>query len=243
MTDIFISYRQADSKAWAIALRDDLARVFGENCVFLDKDTLHAGNWREQIQHALEHCKVVLVVIGSRWLTIADEHHRPRIQLTDDVHHQEIAFVLSRSDVTVIPVLVDDAPMPRADELPSDLRKLTYHQARKIGDTQARRRADLAVLVNDIQSVSGLQPRAQTSAQDVPVSQTVPVRIARLRPKMTTLYIAFALTVVAGMYAYLKNSPMDVPQLLFLLLVFCALVFAVRSLWGRVQSARRGERE
>ncbi|MCC2643712.1 MAG: hypothetical protein K0S45_4125 [Nitrospira sp.] len=49
MAGIFISYRQSDAKAWAIGLRDDLANTFGEDQVFLDKDTLHAGNWREQI--------------------------------------------------------------------------------------------------------------------------------------------------------------------------------------------------
>ena len=74
MTGIFISYRQADAKAWAISLRDDLAKVFGEDQVFLDKDTLQAGNWRDQITHALDQCKVVLVVIGARWLTSKTAH-------------------------------------------------------------------------------------------------------------------------------------------------------------------------
>src|SRR4029434_5796352 len=101
MARIFISYRQADAKAWAISLRDDLAEVFGDDQVFLDKDTLHAGNWQDQIQRALEHCTAVLVVIGLRWLTIADEQNRPRIQLPDDIHHQEIALALSRSELTV----------------------------------------------------------------------------------------------------------------------------------------------
>ena len=130
MTGIFISYRQADAKAWAISLRDDLAEVFGDDQVFLDKDTLHAGNWREQIQRALDRCKVVLVVIGPRWLTIADEQKRPRVNLPDDVHRQEIGLALGRSDLTVIPVLVDDAPMPRAEQLPADLRKLMVLLAR-----------------------------------------------------------------------------------------------------------------
>ena len=123
MAGIFISYRQADAKAWAISLRDDLAEVFGADQVYLDKDTQHAGNWREQIQRALDRCKVVLVVIGPRWLTIADEQNRPRIHLADDVHRQEIAFALSRSDLTVIPVLVDEAPLPRAEQLPAGLAK------------------------------------------------------------------------------------------------------------------------
>ena len=41
--------------------------------VFLDKDTLRAGNWRKQIREALDRCRVVLVVMGRRWLTIMDE--------------------------------------------------------------------------------------------------------------------------------------------------------------------------
>ena len=75
MSAIFISNRQDDAKAWAITLRDDLAQVFGETEVFLDKDTLEAGDWREQIQDALARCKVLLVVIGKRWLRVADEQN------------------------------------------------------------------------------------------------------------------------------------------------------------------------
>lgn len=56
-----MSYRQADSKAWAIGLRDDLAEAFGDDQVFLDKDALGPGNWRDQLQRALERCSVVLV--------------------------------------------------------------------------------------------------------------------------------------------------------------------------------------
>lgn len=224
---IFISYRQADAKAWAIALRDDLARVFGDDRVFLDKDTLHAGNWREQLRRALEHCRVVLVVIGPRWLTIADEQNRPLIQLADDVHHQEIALALSRSDVTVIPVLVDEAPMPRAEQLPPDIRRLPEQQARKIGDTQARRKADLAVLVGDIQSVGGIKSLAHSATPDV----------GSRGLDMTTLGSAFALTLTAAIFAYLANLPLNASELLFLLPVFWVSVVAVRWLWTRVKRA------
>jgi hypothetical protein len=166
MASIFISYRQADAKAWAITLGDELARAFGEHCIFLDKDALHAGNWREQIRRELKRCKVMVVVIGPRWLTIADEKNRPCIQLGNDVHRQEIALALSRSRVTVIPVLVDEASMPRPDQLPSDLRRLTDQQARRIGDTRARRMADFALLIKDIEFVGGLRPVAQSSKQN-----------------------------------------------------------------------------
>jgi hypothetical protein len=240
MNGIFISYRQADAKAWAIGLRDDLAGVFGEDRVFLDKDTLHAGNWREQIQEALGRCKVVLVVIGPRWLTVSDEQNRPRIQLTDDVHHQEVAFVLSRSDVTVIPVLVDEARMPRADQLPQDLRKLPDQQARSIGDTQARRKADLAVLVEDIRAVGGIQPRAHSTPKDESGTDTSRSRIGWLRLDLRILGIAFALTLLAGIYAYLVNWQFNAQEVLFLFVVIYGLALGVR--WLRTRTRREGGR-
>ena len=237
MAGIFVSSRQADAKAWAMSLRDDLAEAFGADQVFLDKDTLHAGNWRKQIRDALDRCKVVLVVIGPRWITIADEQNRPRISLAEDVHHQEIALALSQSDLTVIPVLVDEAPMPRAEQLPQDLQKLCEQQARKIGDTQARRKADLEVLIKDIESVTGIQPRARPDQDQPPPT---PQRTAWLKLDMTTLGSAFALTLFAGMYAYLSNLPLGFDELFFLLLTFCALVLGVRWLWRIFRGTRRG---
>ncbi len=235
---IFISYRQDDAKAWAISLRDDLAEIFGDDQVFLDKDTLHAGNWREQIEDALNRCKVVLVIIGPRWLTIIDEQKRPRIQLAGDVHHQEVAIALSRADVTVIPVLVDDAPMLRAEQLPQDLQKLSEQQARKIGDTQARRKADLAVLVKDIQSIGGIEPQRDADSQALPTTPpATPARIGWLRLDTKTLGSAFALTLLAGMVAYLEDVPLSVPELSFLIVMFYAVVLSVRWLCARVRQA------
>lgn len=156
MSGIFISYRQDDAKPWALLLRGALASAFGEEQVFLDKDTLHAGNWRDQIQQALDRCSVVLVVIGRGWLRSADERGRRRLDNPQDVHRQEIAYALSRKNVTVIPVTVDGAPVPFRDELPEDLRPLTEQQSRELSDMSARREVDLALLLNDIERVTGL---------------------------------------------------------------------------------------
>jgi TIR domain len=238
MECIFVSYRQGDAKASAIALRDDLAGVFGNDRVLLDKDTQHVGNWREQIQRELERCNVVLVVIGPRWLTIADDKNRPRIQLADDGLRQEIAFVLSRTDVTVIPVLVHQTPIPRADQLPPDLRQLVDQQARSIRGTQAHHEADLAVLVEDIRSVGGIRPHAQSISQDQPGSGAAPARIGWLRLDLATIGIVFALMLVSGTFAYLSNSPLNVQELLFLFVVFYLLVLVVRRLSGRIRRAR-----
>ena len=235
MTGIFISYRQADAKAWAISLRDDLAKVFGEDQVFLDKDTLQAGNWRDQITHALDQCKVVLVVIGARWLTITDEQNRPRIHLPDDVHHQEVALALTQTDVTVIPVLVDEASMPRLEQLPEDLRKLCDQHARKIGDTQGRRKADLEVLIQDIQKTGGIQRRVASKIDD---ESAATGRFSWLKLDMHALIIAFVLTFVVAIYAY-SGGKLKLDELFVLLLFLYALTKGVKWLWQKRRNNRQ----
>ena len=133
--------------------------AFGDEWVFLDKDTLHAGNWREQIQQALDRSGVALVVIGRRWLASADDRGKRRLDSSDDVHRQEIASALSRKDMTVIPVVVDGASIPRAEELPADIRSLTDQQTREISDSNAHRKLDLALLIGDIERATGLVAR------------------------------------------------------------------------------------
>ncbi len=234
MAGIFISYRQGDAKGWAISLRDDLAQVFGDEQVFLDKDTLHAGNWRDQINQALDRCAVALVVIGPRWLTTVDEQNRPRIGLPDDVHHQEVALALSRSDVMVIPVLVEDAPMPRTEQLPTDLHGLCDQQAYKIGDTQARRKADLEVLIQNIQTVGGLKARAGAINTGGAGSSTW------LKRNIMALGIAVVLTVCAATLGYLSNTPFVNGEPLVLLLLFYGLAVGVKRLWRMRVERRKG---
>lgn len=153
MAGIFISYRERDSKAWALSLRDRLVEEFGEDRVFLDKDTLKAGKWKDQIERALGDCNIVLVVIGRGWLLAQDEEGRQRLMSDDDVHRREIALALARQEVTVIPVLVDGASMPKPDELPENIRDLIQQQSRSISDNAAHRKVDLDGLSADIRRV------------------------------------------------------------------------------------------
>ena len=236
MAGLFISYRQADSKAWAISLRDALVEVFGESQVFFDKDTLQAGNWREQIHRALDRCTVALVVIGPRWLTIVDDQDQPRISLPDDVHHQEVVMALAQPGMTVIPVLVDEASMPRAELLPPDLHALCDQQAYKLGDTHARRTAVLAVLVQAIQAVGGLTKVSQTSAEgQTPDAQAQP---AWYRLDVSAVGISFALTVFSAILAY-SSGGLGGGELTFLLIFFYALIIGGKQLWRRFHDRQR----
>lgn len=159
MAGIFVSYRERDSKAWALSLRDRLVEEFGEDHVFLDKDTLKAGKWKDQIERALGDCNIVLVVIGRGWVNAQDEEGRQRLMSDDDVHRREIALALARQEVTVIPVLVDGATMPKPDELPENIRDLIQQQSRSVSDNAAHRKVDLDGLSADIRRVGRFPPK------------------------------------------------------------------------------------
>lgn len=154
MAGIFISYRRADSDGWAGRLRDALRARFGDH-VFQDVDNIADGEiFSEVIDRALQECDVALVIIGPNWATARDEHGR-RLDQEEDWVRTETAMVLNRK-IRVIPVLVGGASLPRAEELPEDLRSLTKRQAREIRSNSWD--SDVALLTNHLRQIVG-QPR------------------------------------------------------------------------------------
>jgi hypothetical protein len=106
-----------------------LADRYGGDQVFKDVDSIRLGDdFVEVIASAVGSCDVLLALIGEEWLTITDEHGRRRLDNPDDFVRLEIEAALTR-EVRVIPILVDGARMPRADELPDGLAKLVRRQA------------------------------------------------------------------------------------------------------------------
>ena len=73
-------------------------------------------------------CDVLLALIGPRWLESADQDGQLRLQDPNDFVRIEIRSALEHGQ-RVILVLVDDAKMPRADQLPEDLRALGRRNA------------------------------------------------------------------------------------------------------------------
>jgi hypothetical protein len=240
MAAIFISYRQADAQAWAISLHGALAVAFGADEVFLDKDTQHAGDWWQQIEAVLSRCKVALVLIGPRWLTVADERNQPRIDSPEDTHRREVAMALQRPGLLVIPILVEEARLPKPEELPADLRALCDRQARKIGDTSWRRKADLDVLLKDIEAIGGV-PRVPESGNGLHAEHPRPVRfLAMLKTSVIIVSVAIVMSVGTGICAYLLNRPLGGQELVVLAVAYCAMVAGMRSLWHRLTRQSRG---
>jgi hypothetical protein len=126
---IFISYRRQETAYPAGWLYDRLAGRFGGGQVFKDVDSIQLGDdFVEVITRAVGSCDVLLALIGDRWLTITDEHGGRRLDDPNDFVRLEIEAALTRK-VRVIPILVDGARMPNANELPDSLVKLARRQA------------------------------------------------------------------------------------------------------------------
>lgn len=153
---IFVSYRRADTRHVAGRLAGDLADRFGPGTIFRDVESIAGGDeFPAQLEHALDQCAAILVLIGPGWLEISEGRQRPRLDEPDDWVRLEIASALRRN-IRVIPVLVEDAPMPRADQLPQELLPLLKRQALLLSD--ARWRGDLQALLETLAKVPGLPP-------------------------------------------------------------------------------------
>ena len=132
---IFISYRRDDSAGYVRALYDRLVEHFGEEQVFMDVDDIDPGlPFDEAIKYALDQCKVLLVVIGRRWMEKKDGKE-PRINDPEDFVRIEISAALLRN-IHVIPVLVNGTSMPGEEELPEPLRALAKRNAIEVSNSR-----------------------------------------------------------------------------------------------------------
>jgi hypothetical protein len=142
---IFISYRRDDSAGYAGRLFDYLSAHFGSRNVFMDIDTIEPGDdFRKVVKNAVGTCDVVLVMIGKRWLDMTDAQGR-RLEDPTDWVRVEVATALANPDVRVIPVLVRDAPMPGENELPEDLKELSWRNAIQLSDSRFQHDANKLV--------------------------------------------------------------------------------------------------
>lgn len=134
MASVFISYRRSDCPGHAGRLYDRIVQEVGREGVFRDIDAIPPGvDFTEHIQNAISSCSVLLALIGTNWLDSGD-HEGRRLDHPDDLVRFEIATALRRPGVRVIPVLVEDAKMPAAGQLPEDLRPLAGRNAFELRD-------------------------------------------------------------------------------------------------------------
>ncbi|MBN1810907.1 MAG: TIR domain-containing protein [Anaerolineae bacterium] len=134
MSRIFISYRHYDAAGYAGRIYDRLSSHYeDEDEVFIDTRIKAGEDFVETIEKELNECRIQVVVIGRRWATIADGEGNQRLDDPEDFVRWEVTTALDRK-IRVIPVLVNDATMPTAKELPEPLKRLARRQALVITD-------------------------------------------------------------------------------------------------------------
>jgi hypothetical protein len=192
---IFISYRREETAGYAGRLYDRLSDRFGEDRVFMDVDSIAIGvDFTRAVIEAVSACNILLALIGQDWSAITDSEGKRRIDNPDDFVRVEIETALQR-DIRVVPVLVDGAVLPQADDLPPSLRPLTRRQALKL--SHAGFRSEISRLVAEVDKVLEAEPDRfaeppktppRASAPHVPLPRVLQVgRAAAFSPDGTQL--------------------------------------------------------
>ncbi len=132
---IFISYRRQETAWPARQLYEALCERYGASQVFKDVDNIAPGeDFVERVSSTVTSCRVLIAMLGPRWIDIADDDGNRRIDDPDDFVRLEVGTALSRG-VLVVPILVDGAALPKAADLPPDLAAITRRQAVEISPT------------------------------------------------------------------------------------------------------------
>src|SRR5262245_9386288 len=141
----------------------------------MDVDSIDPGiDFIDLIDSTLDNSAVVVVIIGPGWLHARDASGADRLGQTDDFVHMEVRRALEL-DKRVIPVLVDGAHFPAAEELPPDLVSLARRNAFDVSD--ARFHSDADRLVTSIERVlaaaAAAAPASTAAASTEPTTPTV----------------------------------------------------------------------
>src|SRR5262249_28546973 len=103
---VFINYRGTDSGSYGALLFAELSRHFGRELVFLDTESIPAGtDYVQELFARVRQARVVLALIGPRWLQTTDSEGR-RIDDPNDWIRRELVEAFA-AGVRVIPVLTD----------------------------------------------------------------------------------------------------------------------------------------
>ncbi|MEO8628659.1 MAG: TIR domain-containing protein [Betaproteobacteria bacterium] len=156
--EVFISYRRSDAAGHARALHRALLEFFEVERIFFDRETIEGGdNFPERIRNGVLECKVLLVLIAPGWLIAQDESGRRRLDDPSDFVRNEIAFAFETSKV-IIPLVFDGGAIPRRDELPEVLARLSECDMHQLAGKNYEYDAQLKALIYRIAKVAGITP-------------------------------------------------------------------------------------
>jgi hypothetical protein len=188
---IFISYRREDSSGHVLALLPALRRHFGSERIFKDTDNIPPGaDFLKFIKQELESCSVLLAIIGREWLTTKDARLKQRrLDNPDDFLRVEVASALKNNRIRVIPVLIERATMPAAEDLPPDLADLQFRNAIELSDT--RWETDVQLLIQAIERAAADSAGKPKAAQRPGLADLEKRRAREIAGHLSTAQDAF----------------------------------------------------
>jgi TIR domain-containing protein len=196
---VFISYRRRETSGHAGRLYDRLAEHFGSDRVFMDLRMEPGVDFVKQIDEAVASCEALLSLIGAQWLDMRDSHGRRRLDDPEDFARLEAEAALARDDVRVIPVLLQDAKMPDADELPASLAPLARRHAIELSDE--RWDYDVGRLIEVLDRTLGpgvADPPVERETDQTTLSRTARIRQAAAAHPVRVFAAGSALTLLLG---------------------------------------------
>jgi hypothetical protein len=88
---VFINYRGEDSAGNGAWLYTELVHQFGDEHIFLDAESIPAGaDFVDELLRRVRSARILLAVIGPRWLTATDITGRRRIDDPADWIRREL---------------------------------------------------------------------------------------------------------------------------------------------------------
>ena len=148
---IFISYRRSDAQHIAGRVYDNLELEFGSDEIFFDVNTIPYGvDFRKYISDFVKASVVVIAVISTSWKTFFKKNWFISRHKFDFVQVElELAF---ENSVPVLPILVDDTPMPRENDLPKAISSIAYINAARLRGGKDFRN-DMAGIISTIKDL------------------------------------------------------------------------------------------
>ena len=208
---MFISYRRDDASGHAGRIYDAVAGRLGDDNVFMDVEMKPGIDFVERITQVVGACRVLLVVIGPEWASPGGGETESRLADPNDFVRLEVGAGLRRSDVSVIPLLVDGARMPDPDALPEDLRALARVNALELSD--ARWRYDVGRLMSALdEALAGPDSGTATGAPTPPAAPAPRVPATSRRRAAIGAAIAAAVAVAIGLVVLLASGDSNEPS-------------------------------
>ncbi len=224
---IFISYRRDDAQDTVGHIYYRLKERFGADAIFMDVDGIPIGyDFASYINFVLRQCRVVLIVMGVNWPTVVEKDgpNKGQSRLGNPEDHVRIeteqALALSAvneageptGDLRLIPLLVQGASMPRQDQLPVSLQRLTRFNGAQLqryphfDHDMQRLLTTIAAWIGDTASSPPSPQQSSLSPQPTTPADPIAEALATFLPQLRAAFGEQDWPQVARLAAFIQRS-------------------------------------